>query len=299
MSTYGHAVRPARREPSARSRGAGRWALTIVLTLMCALWLVPLWTLVTTAMKTTPESISDTTQWALPTSPWNLLGNLAHAWSTAGLASGFEASLLYAVTGSALAILFASLGAYAITRLRVRFRFFWFLLVFSGTLFPLQIYLIPVFKLYLNTGLYDTQVGMICFYTAISIPFCLFVLRSFFATIPGELQDAARVDGGTDFGIFWRIFLPLAKAPIAVLFLFQFIWIWNDLLFGLVLSASDGVRPIMPTLAGLQGQYASSGQPLVLSSALIASLPTVVLFLLLGRYLMQGLQLTAGTRRDR
>jgi ABC-type glycerol-3-phosphate transport system permease component len=196
------------------------------------------------------------------------------------------------VSGAALAILFASLGAYSITRLRIRFRFFWFVLVFSGTLFPFQMYVIPLFKLYQNTGLYDTRLGMICFYTAISIPFCLFVMRSFFVTIPGELQDAARLDGCGDLTIYRRIFLPLAKAPIAVLFLFQFIWIWNDLLFGLVLSTSDGVRPIAPTVAGLQNQYASSGQPLVLSAALIASLPTVVLFLLLGRYMMQGLQLT-------
>lgn len=297
MATYEQRLSPARGERPPRSPRAGHLAITIALALMCALWLVPLWTLVTTAMKTTPESLGDTTQWALPKAPWHLVHNLAQAWSTAGLASGFAASLLYAVSGSALAILFASLGAYSIARLRIKFRFFWFVLVFSGSLFPLQVYLIPLFKLYLNTGLYDTWIGMICFYTAISIPFCLFVLRSYFSTIPGELQDAARVDGGTDFGIFWRIFLPLAKAPIAVLFLFQFIWIWNDLLFGLVLSASDGVRPIMPTLAGLQGQYATSGQPLVLASALIASLPTIVLFLLLGRYLMQGLQLTAGRSR--
>jgi ABC-type glycerol-3-phosphate transport system permease component len=270
----------------------GRWAVTLVLALMCAVWLGPLWNLVTTAMKSTPESVGDATQWALPKSPSRLFDNLAQAWSTTGLAAGFEASLLYAVSGAALAILFASLGAYAITRLRIRMRFFWFVLVFSGTLFPFQMYVIPLFKLYQNTGLYDTRIGLICFYTAISIPFCLFVMRSFFATVPAELQDAARLDGGSDLRIFWRIFLPLAKAPVAVLFLFQFIWIWNDLLFGLVLSTSDGVRPITPTLAGLQDQYASSGQPLVLSAALIASLPTVLLFLLLGRYMMQGLQLT-------
>jgi multiple sugar transport system permease protein len=275
----------------------GRWAVTIVLALMCLLWLGPLWTLVTTSMKSTPESVSDTSAWSLPKSPLRLFDNLKEAWSTTGLAAGFEASLLYAVSGSALAILCASLGAYSITRLRIRGRFFWFVLVFSGTLFPLQMYVIPLFKLYQDTGLYDTRGGLICFYTAISIPFCLFVLRSFFATVPTEVQEAARLDGAGDFTIFWRMFLPLAKAPIAVLFLFQFIWIWNDLLFGLVLSTSDGIRPIAPTLAGLQSQYASSGQPLVLSATLIASLPTVVLFLLLGRYMMQGLQLTGGASR--
>ncbi len=284
-------------ERAASRARLGRWAITIVLALICALWLGPLWTLFTTAMKSTPESVSNTSQWALPRSPGRLFDNLREAWSTAGLASGFEASLLYAVSGSALAILCASLGAYSITRLRVRGRFFWFVLVFSGTLFPVQMYVIPLFKLYQDTGLYDTRGGLICFYTAISIPFCLFVLRSFFATVPNEVQEAARLDGGSDFTIFWRIFLPLAKAPIAVLFLFQFIWIWNDLMFGLVLSTSDGIRPIAPTLAGLQNQYASSGQPLVLSATLIASLPTVVIFLLLGRYMMQGLQLTGGTAR--
>lgn len=283
MATY---ERPERRVR------IGRWVVTVVLALLCAVWLGPLWNLVTTAMKSTPESVGDATQWALPRSPARLFGNLAHAWSTTGLASGFEASLIYAVSGAVLAILFASLGAYAITRLRVRLRFFWFVLVFSGTLFPIQMYVIPLFRLYQNTGLYDTRLGLICFYTAISIPFCLFVMRSYFVTISAELQDAARLDGAGDFTIFWRIFLPLAKAPIAVLFLFQFIWIWNDLLFGLVLSTSDGVRPIAATLAGLQNQYASSGQPLVLSAALIASLPTVVLFLMLGRYIMQGLRLT-------
>lgn len=282
--------------PASRRVRPMRWVITAVLTVMCLVWLGPLWTLVTTAMKSQPESVGDPTQWTLPKSPSRLFDNLAQAWSTTGLAAGFEASLLYAVVGSALAILCASLGAYAITRLKVRWRFFWFLLVFSGTLFPFQMYVIPLFKLYQDTGLYDTRLGLILFYTAISIPFCLFVLRSFFATVPTEVQEAARLDGGSDLRIFWRIFMPLAKAPIAVLFLFQFIWIWNDLLFGLVLSTSDGIRPITPTLSGLQNQFASSGQPLVLSAALIASLPTVLLFLLLGRYMMQGLQLTGGAR---
>jgi multiple sugar transport system permease protein len=135
---------------------------------------------------------------------------------------------------------------------------------------------------------------MALFYTAIAIPFCLFVLRGFFATIPGEVQDAARLDGAGDFRIYWRIFMPLARGPVAVLFLFQFTWIWNDLLFGLVLSTSDGTRPIMPSLLGMQGMFAGTGPPVVLAGALIGSLPTVALFLFLGRYLLRGLTLTAG-----
>ena len=264
------------------------WLLVVAL-----VWLLPLWLLVITPMKSTPE-YTDKSQWALPTHPLRLFSNLRTAWDSAGLGAGFVASLTYGLTGAALAILFGSLGAYAITRLGVRLGFFWFILVFSGTIFPFQMYLIPLFNLYTRTGLYDTWTGMALFYTAIAIPFCLFVMRGFFSTIPQEVQDAARLDGASDFRIYWRIFLPLARGPIAVLLLFQFTWIWNDLLFGLVLSTSDGVRPITPSLLGLQGVYANSGPPVVLAGALIGSLPTVVLFLFLGRYLLRGLVLSTG-----
>lgn len=264
------------------------WALALAV-----LWLVPLLLLVITPMKSTPE-YQGASQWALPEHPFELFHNLKEAWTSAGLGPGFIASLSYGLVGAAFAILFGSLGAYAITRLPVRLGFFWFILVFSGTIFPFQMYLIPLFKMYTDTGLYDTWIGMALFYTSIAIPFCLFVLRGFFSTIPAELQDAARLDGAGDFRIYWRIFLPLARGPIAVLLLFQFTWIWNDLLFGLVLSTSDGVRPIMPSLLGMQGVYANSGPPIVLAGALIGSLPTVVLFLFLGRYLLRGLTLTAG-----
>jgi len=256
-------------------------------------WLLPLWLLVITPMKSTPE-YTDKSQWALPTHPLRLFSNLRTAWDSAGLGAGFVASLTYGLTGAALAILFGSLGAYAITRLGVRLGFFWFILVFSGTIFPFQMYVIPLFNLYIRVGLYDTWLGMALFYTAIAIPFCLFVMHGFFSTVPQEVQDAARLDGASDFRIYWRIFLPLAGGPIAVLLLFQFTWIWNDLLFGLILATSDGVRPIMPSLIGLQGVYANTGPPVVLAGALIGSLPTLILFLLLGRYLLRGLVLSAG-----
>ncbi|MFZ0218135.1 MAG: carbohydrate ABC transporter permease, partial [Candidatus Dormiibacterota bacterium] len=239
-----------------RSTTPGGWLVTVLLGAFCVAWLVPLWMVVIAAMKTTPEYARDVSQWALPRQPLQLFANLAQAWSTSGMGSGFLASLLYGVVGAGVAILFASLGAYALTRLPVRWPFFWFVLCFSGTIFPFQMYLIPLFKAYQSVGLYDTWPGMICLYVAICIPFCLFVMRSFFATVPRDLQEAARLDGSADFAIFWRIFLPLAKGPLAVLFLFQFTWIWNDLLFGLVLSVSDGVRPVIPSLAGLQGTYA-------------------------------------------
>jgi ABC-type glycerol-3-phosphate transport system permease component len=286
---------PARPARVSRAPGMhpGRWFIWMLLVPLGLLWLLPFWSLIITPMKTTGEYFR-VSVWALPQNPANIFLNLETAWETGGLGPGFLASLLYGVVGAGLAIVFASLGAYAITRLRIPAAFFWFMLVFSGTIFPFQMYLIPLFQAYINVGLYDTWLGLILFYTAIAIPFCLFVMRGFFSTVPAELQEAARLDGCRDFGVYRRIFMPLARGPIAVLFLFQFTWIWNDLIFGLTLAKSDGIRPIMPSLLGMQGIYAQNGPPTVLAGALVATLPTVALFLFLRRYMIKGLTLTVG-----
>jgi ABC-type glycerol-3-phosphate transport system permease component len=269
------------------------WITWPLFVLAACLWLLPFWSLITAAMKSAPE-YARSSVWALPGHPLTLFHNMQVAWQTGGLGPGFLASLFYGIVGAALAIVVASLGAYALTHLRIPAAFLWFMVVFSGTIFPFQMYLIPLFQAYTAVGLYDTRLGMVLFYTAIAIPFCLFVMRGFFSTVPGELQEAARLDGARDFGVYWRIFMPLARGPIAVLFLFQFTWIWNDLLFGLVLSRSDGVRPIMPSLVGMQGLYSQIGPTTPLAGALLVSLPTIALFLLLRRYMIKGLTLTVG-----
>jgi multiple sugar transport system permease protein len=263
--------------------------------LMAALWVVPLGLLVITPMKSGHEYVSSS-QWSLPGDPTQLLDNIKTAWDSAGLGPGFVASLSYGVVGALVAILCGALGAYAITRLEIRGRFWWFLLVFSGTLFPFQMYLIPLFQMYTNTGLYDTWLGMALFYSAIATPFCLFVMRGFFSTVAREVEEAARLDGASSWTVLWRILMPLARGPIAVLVLFQFTWIWNDFMFGLVLSTSDGIRPVMPSLVGLQGQASTAGPPVIMAGALIGSLPTIALFLALGRYLLSGLTLTTAGR---
>jgi ABC-type glycerol-3-phosphate transport system permease component len=264
--------------------------------LLAFAWVVPLALLFVTPMKSF-EEYSSTSQWALPSDPLQVFDNIGEAWTTAGLGPGFLVSLSYGLVGSVVAILCAALGAYGITRLKIRGHFLWFLLVFSGTLFPFQMYLIPLFQMYTDTGLYDTWFGLALFYSAIATPFCLLVLRGFFSTIPPDVEDAAKLDGASSWAIFWRIMMPLARGPVAVLVLFQFTWIWNDFMFGLVLSTSDGVRPIMPSLVGLQGASSTAGPPIVLAGALVGSLPTIALFLLLGRYLLTGLTLTT-TGRD-
>ncbi len=267
-----------------------RTVLLVSLTIVVVIWLVPLGISFMTSLKSSQE-YAQTARWELP-KQIALKENLVFAWNTGHLGSSFTRSLTYASVGAALAILLASLAGFALVQLKIWNTFFWFLLIYSGTIFPFQMYLLPLFYMYQKTNLYDTQLGMLCFYTAIAIPFCLFVLRNQFTTISGEIIEAAKMDGLSNFGIYLRMYMPLSIPAIAALFLFQFTWIWNDLLFGITLAKSPNVRPIMAGLASLRGTYSADNTPAVLAGALMASLPTVIIFILLGRYLLRGMTLT-------
>lgn len=207
----------------------------------------------------------------------------------ASLGQGFMNSLLYGVLSATLAIFLSALAAYSITKLDIKAPFLWFMIIYSGTIFPFQMYLVPVYRMFSEFGLYDTQIGLIIFYTAISIPFCTFVLRNFFNDLGDEQSEAARIDGASDFQIFLKIYLPMAKAPISALFLFQFSFVWNDLLFGLTFSKSANIRPIMPVLSQLNGPNgATTNTPAVLLACAIASIPTLIIYMLLNKNFEEG-----------
>ncbi len=267
-----------------------RGLLMLMMTLLVIIWLLPLITTFMTALKTAKEA-SSSYPWEMPQG-FALAENVAWAWNKGRLSQSFGTSIIYASVGALFAIALASLAAYALVQLRPRRAFGWFLLIYAGTIFPFQMYLLPLFYMYQTTGFYDTKTGLTLFYTAIAIPFCLFVLRNHFTTVEYEIIEAAKIDGLSNFGIYLRIYLPLSVAAVAALFLFQFTWIWNDLLFGLTLAKSPDVRPIMAGLAGLRGTYSAANTPGVLAGALLASVPTLLIFLVLGRYLLRGMTLT-------
>jgi multiple sugar transport system permease protein len=203
----------------------------------------------------------------------------------------FLNSFLYATMGAGIAILTASMAGFSIIRLRPKFNFLLFLIIYSGTLFPFQMYLIPVYRLFNSIALYDTRIGMILIYAAICIPFSLFVYRGFYTTIPKEIEDAAKIDGCGPLKTFVYIFLPQSVAPTAVVALFQWTWIWNDLLFGMVLTRSQEVRPIMVALASMSG-YAGGTIPLIMTGVIVTSMPTILLFILLRRFFISGMVLS-------
>jgi multiple sugar transport system permease protein len=272
--------------PRMSAKGLGVALMLIVV----VFWLLPVFILIMNGLKT-PIEFSTTSKLALPQS-FNLIDNAVRAWQQ-GLGPGFINSLIYGLIGATGAVLLAAFAAFGIVKLRIPRALFWFLLIYSGTVFPFQMYLLPLFDAYLRLGIYDTRLGLIGFYIAIAIPFAIFVMRGFFLTVPWEYQEAASIEGASSWQIFWKIMFPLARAPLLMLILVQFTWIWNDLVFGLVLSRSTSVRPINVALAGMQGLYGQSDGPSIIAATLIASAPTLLLFLLLQRYFIRGLTLGA------
>ncbi len=253
------------------------------------IWLAPLYLLIVNASKPVDE-YDAAAVWA-PAGKFSLFDNFAEAWDTAALGGTVLSTTLYSVVAPLLAVLIGAAVGYSIVALRLRHGFAWFVFIFGGTIFPLQMVLMPLFSSYASLGMYDTRVGMVVAYTAISVPFSAFVMRNFFTGIARSVFEAAVVDGGGHFRIFRSIYLPMAASALAAIFILQATFVWNDLLLGLTLSQSDSVRPIMPALTGLQSNYGSAALPTVLAGGLLVSLPTVVLFLAAQRFFSRGLAL--------
>jgi multiple sugar transport system permease protein len=160
----------------------------------------------------------------------------------------------------------------------------------GGTMLPFQVLMLPVFRLTDALGLYDTQLGIIIFHTAFQMGFCTFLLRNYMRTVPGEILEAARIDGCSEFRIWWQIMVPLTLPAIAALATLEFTWIFNDYLWSIVLLRTDSLKPVTAGLATLQGQWIMDWTVIV-SGALIATLPTVIVFIFLQRYFIKGLTL--------
>ena len=261
---------------------------TTTLVILGIVWLLPTYLLVINASKS-PATFTSTEAW-IPTD-FSLFANIADAMQLSGLSDSILATLAYAIVSPIVAVIVGAAAGFAIVALRLKRGFLWFVVIFGGTVFPLQMVLLPLFDAYSRVGLYDTHAGMIIVYTAISIPFSAFVMRNFFTGVAHNVFEASVIDGATTWRIFTRIYLPMASSALVAIFILQATFIWNDLLLGLTLSQSDDVRPIVTTLAGMQSTYGGAQISTVLAAAVLVSLPTVILFLFTQKFFARGLAL--------
>ena len=259
----------------------------VILVLITFLWLVPAITSVITAIRTNDDILARGF-WAFPKE--FVLKNFKTAWERGGLNRFLPNSFIITLPSLVFTLFLSSLSAYALSRFRFPGnRFFYFLFV-GGMMLPFQVLLLPVFRLTNALGLYDTYWGLIAFHTAFQLGFCTFVLRNYMLTVPIQIFEAARIDGCNEVRIWWQIMLPLTVPAMAAIATLEFTWIFNDYLWAIILVRSEKRMPVTAGLASLQGQYIMDWTVIV-SGALLASVPTIIVFIFLQRYFIEGLTL--------
>ncbi|MFE6736543.1 carbohydrate ABC transporter permease [Microbacterium sp. NPDC057650] len=253
---------------------------------LALIWAVPTYLAIVNAM-TPVESYTGSPQW-LP-SGFALFDNLAAGWQAGSFTAPFLNSLLYATLGAGFAVLLATLAAFGLVVMPTKRKKLWFWLIYAGTLLPLQVFALPLYQAGVALDIYDTKVILIIVYVALCIPFGFFVTRNFMVTLPPEIAQAAKIDGAGWLRMFTEIHLPLVRPAMVAAFVFQFIFIWNELFFGISLTISNENQPVMAAVATLQTQGSSLSQPAVLATALVVSLPAILVFLFFQRFFVAGL----------
>lgn len=284
------AIQPSDK-PSPRWRNWRRILLFVVLTIMAVGFMLPVYGIVVTAFKSVGD-VSTGGYWNLPPNPTFENFSKVLDPETGNLGLYLQNSLLLTVPAAILSISLGTLAGYGLGKYSFRGNEVLFIFIVAGMFLPPQIALIPIFRLMNDIGLYDTLYAVIVVHTAFGIPICTLVMRNFFQTVPNALREAALIDGANEYGIFFRIMLPLTLPALAVLATLQFTWIWNDFLWPFILTQQASSRTIMVGIMNLTGQYSVDwgGQA---AASLIGSLPTLVIFIFFQRYFIRGLTLGA------
>ncbi len=267
----------------------GKLIAYVLVYALTAFWLIPVVVGVLTSFRTNDDIMM---RGFLSIPKALTVSNYIEAWQRAGLSHYLPNSFIITMPALVATLFLSSLAAYALARFRFpgdRLILFTYV---AGMMLPFQILLLPVFRLSDFLGIYDTYLAVIFIHTAFQLGFCTFVLRNYMRTMPGEIFEAARIDGCGEFRIFWQIMMPLTLPALAAIATLEFTWIFNDFLWALVLIQRDEIKPITTGLAKLQGQYVTE-YGIITAGALIAVLPTVIVFIFLQRYFMQGLTLGA------
>jgi alpha-glucoside transport system permease protein len=270
----------------------------LVLTVLAVLWLMPTIGLLITSVRERTEA-QRTGWWDVILNPFNQrweLGSYASVLSESDLGRSFISSFAVTVPATILPLLFAAYAAFGFTFLKFKGREFYFAMIIGLLVVPIQGALVPVLKMFLSfteaTGIeISGQYAAAWFvHSAFAMPLAIYILRNYMMTIPHTLIEAARVDGASNYTIFWRLVLPISVPALASFAIFQFLWVWNDYLIAFVFVGSE--RPVLTyTLLSLLGTYGEGWQQVAAGSFISLSIPLLVFFTL-QRYFIRGL--TAG-----
>ena len=289
MATVDSAVQIRAQTRSERIvRTLTRTPIHIVLVGISLLWLVPTVGLAITSFRKPPAIASSGWWHSLTQWDWTLK-NYDDVINATGMGHAWVNSVIITVPATLLPLTLGALAAFGFAWVPFPFRDTLFLIIVALMIVPIQTSLVPLLKLFANNGhLNNHYYGIWLAHTAFGLPLAVFLLRNFFITLPKDLIEAARIDGASNFAIFRRIVVPLSVPALASFGIFQFLWVWNDLLMALIFVSDPSKQPMTVRIPYLLSTYGQEYNLLAAASFLLMILPLVVFFSL-QRYFVQGL----------
>ncbi|CAL9553186.1 MULTISPECIES: carbohydrate ABC transporter permease [Streptomyces] len=269
---------PVRRPVGARIvEKLGGGLVRVVLIVVGLFWLVPTIGLLVSSLRS-PQDMSASGWWTVFTEPSRLtVDSYEKLLENSDITNSLLNTVLITVPATVLVVVIGALAGYAFAWMEFPGRDWWFLGVVSLLVVPVQVALIPIAELFGKIGLFGSILGVILFHTGYGLPFAVFLLRNFFAEIPRELLEAARLDGAGELRLFARVVMPLGGPAIASLGIFQFLWVWNDMLVALVFTKS-GTQPITVALQTQVRQFGNNIDVLAPGAFLSMVIPLAVFF---------------------
>jgi alpha-glucoside transport system permease protein len=267
------------------------WATKLVLAVICFLWLVPLVGTLITSFRTV--NAADTSGW------WSVFGtldqlttdNYVRAWQDSAMGLGFINSFAITLPATFIPLLVASFAAYAFTFMEFPGRDFLFLAIVSLLVVPNFVAFVPMLQIYQAFDMNGTFPAVWLAHIGFGMSLAIYILRNYMATLPKTIIESAKIDGATHFQTFWKLVLPMSVPAVAAFAIFQFLWVWNDLLVALVFIGPGDNAPVTQQLSTLKGQF-GQGWNLTTAGAFISMVVPLAVFLGLQRFFVRGL--TAG-----
>jgi len=267
-----------------RRRHWGTYAVWIVMFLMAIVFLMPVYVMVANGLKDA-QSVSLQRMW-IPPAQLSTDNGFTGAWQR--LQPNLMNSLLMVIPATILSSFIGAINGYLFAKWKFRGSDVIFTLLLFGFFIPYQSILLPLVRTLQILGVYGTIPGLILVHVIYGIPITTLIFRNYFAGVPTELMDAARVDGAGLITTFTRVMLPLSIPAFVVVGIFQFTNIWNDFLFGVTVVPNPAAQPVTIALNNLSGTFSVEWN-VVMAGAVVAALPTAIIYILLGRFFIRGI----------